>query len=148
MRDPILAGHLQRIAKDRGIWYTYLAELRDAETKRQQLAAIRYGSAEHDANPFRKSDPTLQAEFVRNNPPEVVEFCRAESRPLRLPFSPASKNLTIIGSIAAHNPTAGRIVSRAEQLERTWIESEVADARKAEQAAASRRKQVEELLTS
>ncbi len=153
--DPALAAHLKQVAK--GVTYSGLAKQRTEAAGRAKVRDLVYGEAEHKRNPFvrpttdmlstnsPRPNMTKIGEFSGANPPEVVEFYRREGTvDVRLPWR--KKNLTQLMQIGSHNPPLRLLVTRAEAIESSWIQSDLDELQATERSIASRRK-TEELLT-
>ncbi len=93
--NPRLAEHLRRIAKDNGVSYAYLHEIRAAEEARKRRRAIQYGAAEHtvENNPFLDPQAITKQSALMTADPELALFYKreAEASPIRLPWSPVGK---------------------------------------------------------
>ena len=76
-----------------------------------------------------------QSRFIKENPPEVVEFYRREAQPLRPFWSKAVRNMTKLSEVLGKDPNAGAVLRRAQAIEDAWIASELASAKEAEAAA-------------
>ncbi len=139
---PLLAEHLQRIAKGGGFTFKHAAETLDEQAKRAQLKSIDYGALHHATNVFREGGGqsiternVAQSRFVKENPPEVVDFYKREAMPLRPFWSKAVRNLTKLSEVLSRDPNTGALLRRAQTIEDGWLQSELASAKEAESAA-------------
>ncbi len=146
MHDPLLAAHLKRTAN--GASYSYLHELQQAEAKRARLADIKYGSMEHEKNPFRDksaSGLTAQSQLLALDR-ELAAFYKVEAEPLTLPWQPGFKNMTSMSLLSLADPLLGRLARQAEQLLEQWTKDELSAARQAEEQARAQRIAAEQRL--
>ena len=145
--DPALAAHLQRIAEG-GTTYALIAELREAEERRKRLAAIRYGEAEHRANPFRDSTKLDAQSRMMAADPELGEVYKREAQPLTLPWQVGHRNMTEMGRISAGNPKLGELIRKAEALLEQSNRDALVRARQAEETARRERVALEQKLVA
>ena len=143
-RDPKLAKHLERLARDGGYSFEYHFELQDGAAKREKLRKLKYGEREH---PFNDTSPnrTEIGRFIQTNDPDVVAVYREEALPVRVPWGDSSKNLTQMGQIyndLSRDPVAGvngTVITLAAAIDTGLLEAlrkQAAD----DQAVAERRK--------
>lgn len=145
--EPALAEHLKRIARDGGVRYSYLIELREAEAARQRRAAIAYTAADHtpQRNPFLSDNVTAQNKLMHEDP-ERAAFYRTEAEPVRLPWQPGCQNMSVMSRISAADPQLGELVRKAEALIEQWTRDELHAARAAEEHARAARIAAEQRL--
>ncbi len=124
--DPALAQHLERIAKDGGVpTYRYLFELREQEAKRQRLAAIRYGEAEHRDNSFRDPTALTRQSELKTADSLTAEVFQREAQPLTLPWQVGHGNMTAMAQLSNANPAFGKLARQAAELLQQWTLGEL-----------------------
>jgi hypothetical protein len=117
--DPELLAHFEAMHADP---YGHVQALREAEAKRLKQVAVKYGEAEHKANPFvTGATETAKSKFIREYP-DLVETYQRETEPIHMPIG-KNKNMTLAGKIA-RDPKLHAIVSRADEIIRVWNEQE------------------------
>ena len=142
----ILAKHDPELLK----WYDDMAkapykttmEHRERETQRSALAAIPYGESEHKGNPFRGTNESAKAAFLKRDP-ELAKFYEQEVKPAQVPLFGANRNLTILGKLA-RDPGTNATIKVAGEIYKTWREH---DRNLAEQQVAEAQAQLKKLET-
>jgi hypothetical protein len=142
--DPDLLAHFQAMRADP---YKHVQSLRDAEAKRLQLEGVKYGEDEHKVNVFVNGTLDERARFTKENPAEVVEVYKAEAQPVKIPWTPGSRNLSEEGRLLREAPHIAALAARAANIQRTIIETKLAEAREAEKAAQRERQSAEAMLS-
>jgi hypothetical protein len=120
-RDPALAAHFQAMAKNP---YEYVARLQDNAAAAARRKAIKYDEKIHEINPFVTGTNLSERSRLAITDPERFEVYRREAKPLQLPWTIGSRNLTGMGRLAK-NPEVRAIVGRAENILRVWVTEEL-----------------------
>jgi hypothetical protein len=120
-RDPLLAAHFQRMAKDP---YGTIAVLQDAQAAAARKKAIKYDEKIHEINPFVTGTNLSERSRLAITDPERFEVYRREAKPLTLPWQLGARNLTGMGRLAK-NPEVRSVVNRAENILRVWVTEEL-----------------------
>ncbi len=137
--DPELGRHLQRLARDGGVTYRYLVELREAEAKRLRRASFVYNAKTHELNPFRDPAKLTEQSRLMAEDKELGQFYQDEAKPLTFPWQVGNKNLTLMAKLSNANPAFGKLARQAETLLESWSKDELAVARQAEEQARAAR---------
>ncbi|MBV9008828.1 MAG: hypothetical protein JO354_06645 [Verrucomicrobia bacterium] len=123
--NPQLAQHLERVAKEGGVSFTYLNELKEAAAKREKLRKLNYTQTEHQNNPYRGTDLSARGEFERTHDSDTVKFYTREgATPVEFPWA-GKGNLTELAQVAKHRPDLKVIVDRAGGILRDWHQQDV-----------------------
>ena len=120
-RDPALAKHFQKMAKDP---YGTVAEIQDAQARAAQRKQIKYDETTHAENPYLTDNLTAKGRLEKTDP-ERAEVYRAEAKPVELPWELGKKHQTGLGKIARHNPELRNLVERASAHTQTWAKAEL-----------------------
>jgi hypothetical protein len=124
-RDPELAKWLQKFAESP---YSALCEWKDNEAAILKKKAISYDADTHRVNVFANgANETDKAQFLKSAPPEVVDRCKWEARPIEFPGG-KNFNLTAQSKIATV-PRLSAVWDAMVEHEREYVASEKASLR-------------------
>ena len=121
-RDPMLAEWLKAFAESP---YTAATSWADKQAALLKQQAISYDADVHTTvNPYVKgANETEKAQFEKTAPPEVIERCKWEARPIEFPGAGKNFNLTAQSKIATLPRLSALWDSMVEQ-EREYVASE------------------------
>jgi hypothetical protein len=139
-RDPELAKWLKAFALSP---YSALCEWKDNEAAILKKKAMSYDAGTHQVNVFANStsSETDKAAFLKNAPPEVVERCKWEARPIEFPGA-QNFNLTAQSKIASV-PRLSALWDAMVEQEREYVTAEKATLRQQRSEAEARLKALE-----
>jgi len=141
---PQLSDELKKRAKHGGsLSYAQLIEERRAEETAKMLRELEY---EHDSNPFRGRNISIQSEFRRKYGDAVANFFKHEAETeVRLPWL-GEQNLTLTGRIAAKAPALHELIEKSIPVARAWAQDDLIQSEKAIAEEQARRKAAQQLL--
>jgi hypothetical protein len=137
-RAPDLGEWLKKFAESP---YVAACEWADKQAAVLKQKAFRYDS--HSGNPFADggANETDKAQFVKNAPPEVVERCKWEAKPVTFPTGKGF-NLTAQSQIS-RIPKLSALFNAMMEREREWREGARAKAKAEIEAAQKHLKDLE-----
>jgi hypothetical protein len=139
-RDPMLAEWLKAFAENP---YTAATSWADKQAAVLKQKAITYDADSHALNPYvNGADETEKAQFHKNAPPEVIERCTWEARPIEFPGAGKTFNLTAQSKISAI-PRLSAIWDSMVEAERSYVAFEKATLRQQREQAELRLKALE-----
>ncbi len=141
--DPQLAAHLERLAKDGGPSYYFLAQKKDEAAGQARLRGLVYGADEHRKNPYVAGTLTERGAFEKSHDPAVVAFFKREAlTPVRFPWQPPV-NLTELGRIGKADPTLRQLIARGAEIEQEWLSADLAKLQATEKSLAQEKRNLE-----
>jgi hypothetical protein len=139
-RDSMLAQWLKKFADSP---YAAACEWQDAQAAIEKKKALSYDSDSHQLNVFvNGANETEKAQFFRNAPPEVVERCKWEARPIEFPTAGKNFDLTKQSKILSV-PRLSALWDAMVEEEREFVAAEKVALRQQRSEAESRLRALE-----